>query len=142
MFRKRLKWNIIPGLVCTLDANNLLKQDVAGVNEVIVIGRVKRRPFKYDLWEVYDAATPKNEVSSAPAKFTVAENLLLPSGMSIIRHPVDIPTFNELDVAVVEKIIDSFDHITDGRLTINTKDYDRLKALREKMLFTIKMREV
>ena len=74
--------------------------------------------------------------------FIVPENCLLPAGMTIIRFPADVPTFNELDVDVVQKIIDGLDPGKSNKLTITTKDYDRLKALKEKMLFTIKMREV
>ena len=141
MLKKRLKWHITPGLVCTIDPKNTLKQDTTGVEEVIIIGRKKRRWFKYDLWEVRDASYQPGTSDKAPS-FIIPENYLLPSGMTIIRFPADIPTFNDLDVAVVQKIIDGLDPANGSKLTISTKDYDRLKALKEKMLFTIKMREV
>lgn len=134
------KDKITPGSVCVVDKDNKLKLDVTGKFKVQIIKLVRKRTFKTAaLWEVQDLQGGPNIV--------IPEDLLTPCDdtMCVIRFPLDMPIFNDNDIKGIDDaiiIIKAYNatKISDGKLCDAT--LKRLNALKEKMEFNMKMREV
>lgn len=126
--------SIQPGRICTLDPYNILKQDDIGVVYVRVVKRIKFKLFKKSIWEVVDL---ENEGDV----YKIPEYLLYPEGMSVIRYPMDLPTFNDIDLDLCTRLIDSFEGDSET-ITLRKSDLNRLKALTEKIRLCISLKEV
>lgn len=145
IMKKNEKFIIRPGKTCILDAQNILNQDCTGVVHVEVLREVKSTiPFQDKRWEVIGAGPDKNILTNP---VVVPERLLQPSGMVVIRYPSDIPIINDNDIRALDTIIKAFDDTPRNvpYVTIPQKssvDINRLKALREKLILSMKMKEV
>lgn len=126
--------SIQPGRICTLDPYNILKQDDIGVVYVRVVKRIKFKLFKKSIWEVVDL---ENEGDV----YKIPEYLLYPEGMSVIRYPMDLPTFNDIDLDLCTRLVDSFEGDSET-ITLRKSDLNRLKALTEKIRLCISLKEV
>lgn len=123
------------GKICVIDTKNIFKQPVYGTIQVELIDKVKSKPFGGTLWRVRDVMDPYAETLTVPEKY------LYPDGMSVVRYPINLPQFNNLDTAALDKIIDSLNGKEDS-ITVSKKDIDRLMALREKIRLSISLTEV
>lgn len=123
-------------MICSVDPQNKLKQDIGGVYAVRLIKKVKKRPFRNSIWlceEITDVSPVKN--------VKVKENLLAPANMSLLRFNIDAPVVNTRDISSLSKIIKLLDR--DYCLTHTTKDdLNNVKALLEKLKFYESMRNV
>lgn len=128
--RKHKKTWLCTGKVCTLDPWNTKKQkDFTSVDTVTVLKRVKWRPFGKSIYRCVDNRTDQ--------QFDVAEGLLYPSGMNIIRIPSEWPIFNREDMIAMEI---AYTYI---RSTGVDDIYcDRLMAIKDKMQLSIDTVEV
>ena len=122
-------------MICSIDPQNKLKQDIGGVYAVRLIKKVKKRPFGNSIWlceEVTDACPVKN--------VKIKENLLAPSNMCLLRFNIDSPVINSIDISSLSKIIQFIDN--KDLMTSMNKDLDNVKALLEKLKFYESMRNV
>ena len=124
---KRIKFEIIPGKICTIDPNNLMNNDSTGLCIVKVIKLLKYKPFGKSIWSVEDV---ENNIL-----YEVKENVLSPSGMSIIRHDPNMPIFNDISIDTLNTAINLLSP-NDNNLI------NRLKALKEKIDVSVKNNEV
>lgn len=116
----RMKY--MKGLVCSVDPENINKQDVRGVHLVSLKKKVKRRPFGNTLWEV-EVIDGDN---STGKKVLIAENLLYPENFTIMRYHLTPPITDE-DITL---------------LTDLSKDNSKIKALIDKLKFYKELKEV
>lgn len=123
---------LIPGKICAFDPYNELNVDERFFTEVEIVKRIKYRPFGKSMWLV----TP---INGAYKSHPVPECLLYPSGMSIIRNPLDLPQFNDLDLDVISRVISGFEG---DNLTLKKSELNRLQALKEKISLALKYKEV
>lgn len=161
MFKTNNKSIIQPGKICTFDPLNVSKQADSGITLVRLIERVKFKFFGKSLWKVCPYLDTNGEES-----FICPEYLLYPEGMTVIRYPADTPTFNELDLRALDIIMNQFEkdymsneqilevgYMSSSRSAYNAasnytlprmtkNELNRLKALREKIDLSIKMKEV
>lgn len=116
----RMKY--IKGLICSVDPENINKQDVRGVHLVSLKKKVKRRPFGNTLWEV-EVLDGDN---STGKKVLIAENLLYPENITILRYPL-VPPISDADITL---------------LTNLSKDNNKINALIDKLKFYKELKEV
>ena len=126
---KRIKFEIIPGKMCTMDPKNILGDDSTGTCLVCVTELVKYKPFGKSIWKVEDI---ENGII-----LEVSENILYPAGMSIVRRDPNMPIFNESDIESLNWAIGKLENSAENKRTV-----DRLKALKEKINVSIKVEEV
>ena len=133
------KFNIMPGTICSFDPKNIINQSALGTITVEVLEIVSRGLFGNNTWKVRDVDDP-NVVIQVPEKY------LYPANMVIIRYPVDLPYVNNLDLEAIDKAISILTcHIPpkEDKTYDEYKSFlDRMKALKEKLDITYKMREV
>lgn len=161
MFKSNNRTILQPGKICTFDPLNAYKQADSGILHVRLVERVKYKLFGKSLWKVCPYLDVNDDNS-----FVCPEYLLYPEGMAVIRYPADTPTFNEIDLRALDIIMNQFEkdymsneqilevgYMSSSRSAYNTasnytlprmtkKELDRLKALREKIDLSIKMKEV
>lgn len=130
---------IEPGMICALDPNNDLGQDIAGCTQVEIIGLASKKNQifgKDNIWICKNVEIDAQEVE-------IPERYLIPVAMVIVRNPPDMPTINDMDIEELTKVINLFSNLIppDG-YGINGTTVQRLAALREKLVFYEKMRHV
>lgn len=130
---------IVPGCICTLDPENKMSQDVGGCLQVEIIRSETKKTIlgrKENTWVCRNIEDGENEVE-------VPESLLIPSGCVVIRNPPDMPTVNDMDIDALSRVISMLDTYKAPNGTgVDSKTNQRLKALREKLIFYGKMRQV
>lgn len=126
-----MKFKPMPGMVCTVDPDNRLRQDSTDVQIVSVIRRRKYKPFGNSLWEVRNL-----DSDNSVDVFICQEKLLFPTNMVINRLPVDLPIITQNDIAILETAITGLCNI------YNKQTLDKIRALKEKLEFYKSMREV
>lgn len=132
---------ICPGMVCSLDPYNTLKQRETEISHVVIIKRHKYRPFGNSSWEVMNADSPITNDSSE--SFYVNEHLLKPENVTCLRIPADIPDFNDLDLDALKY---AYKIMSGEFLAMPTDEHrkkvDRIKAIYEKIKFCKELRDV
>lgn len=129
---------VVPGMCCAINPKNELAQKENDITHVVVIRRVKKKPFRNSIWQVRDFDSADN----APT-MEIPEWRLWPENMSLIRYPDDMPTINGADIEALEKAIEFFESHKSILHLINEKeDCKRLKALRAKLKYYYEMRDV
>lgn len=130
------KFILRPGKICTLDKDNILKQDEYGTIFVEIVRQVpKKSLFGPRFFEIIGADDDKVKL---PNSVVVPETLLSPEGMSVIRYPADNPVVNNKDIWALDIAIK---FITDPKNSfIDNSDKDRsvvnrLKSLMEKLKY-------
>ena len=136
--------NIKIGMFCTFDPKNYMKQNDSQPLHVIVLERVKWKPFGHSIWLVRNVDNGKD--------FKSEEWLLEPASICGIRFPSDIPSFNDMDIDALEFAIVSLTTMMETPDVKNsftkiefeniTKSINRLKAVKEKIKFCKEMRDV
>lgn len=130
---------IVPGCICTLDPENKMSQDIGGCLQVEIIKPGTKKTIlgkKENTWVCRNIEDGENEVE-------VPESLLIPSGCVVIRNPPDMPTINDMDIDALSRVISMLDTYKAPNGTgVDSKTNQRLKALREKLIFYGKMRQV
>lgn len=130
---------IAPGCICTLDPENKMSQDVGGCLQVEIIRSGTKKTIlgkKENTWVCRNIEDGENEVE-------IPESLLIPSGCVVIRNPPDMPTINDMDIDALSRVISMLDTYKAPNGTgVDSKTNQRLKALREKLIFYGKMRQV
>ena len=141
------KIKLISGMVCSVDpSNDILKQNDCEISHVVLIKRLKKKAFGNSVWAVVNADDINGETMRC------IESSLKPSNMACMRYPSNLPSFSDADIDVINKVIELLENpdIDSAITAINKlrdkpftyKDYNRLKAICEKMKFCKKMREV
>lgn len=126
-----MRFKPTPGMICSVDPSNILKQDTTGITIVSIVKRRKYKPFGNSLWEVRNL-DPDNSVDT----FVCQEKLLAPTNMCVNRVPTDIPLITQSDIAILETAITGLSNI------YNTQTLNKIRALKEKLEFYKSMREV
>lgn len=126
---------IIPGMCCSIDPKNELKEKETSITHVVVIKRVKKRPFRNSIWQVRDI-----DVTDTTSTMELPEWRLWPENMTIIRYPDDMPSINAMDIGVIDRII-QLSNNSPG-IFLNNNEIKRLKALHTKLKYYHEMRDV
>lgn len=135
------KLKVIKGMCCSIDPFNELKEKETGVTHVIVLERVKKRPFRNSIWRVQDFDTP-----GSTKTMDIVEWRLWPENMSLIRYPDDMPTINNADLKAIDALIKLADD--DAMLQefvikcVGEENFNRFKALQVKLKYYYEMRDV
>lgn len=119
------------GMICSVDPKNVAHQDAAGVSNVKLVKRIKRRPLGGSIWLCENL-----EDSIATKTYRIQERLLSPANMSIIRWPIDTPIINSNDLKALAGAIRYLENLN------SSNDINSLKALYDKLEFYNKFREV
>lgn len=131
---------ISPGCICTLDPENKMSQDFGGCIQVEIIRAGSKKNIfgnKESTWIC------RNAMSINDNEVEIPESLLVPSGCVIVRNPPDMPTINDMDIDALSKVIDLLNQYDAPEGTeISKETIQRLTALREKLIFYGKMRQV
>lgn len=132
------------GMFCTFDPKNYTKQNDSQPLHVIVLERLKWKPFGHSIWRVANTDNNKD--------FKAEEWLLEPASMCGIRFPSNIPSFNDMDIDALEFAIVSLTTMMETPDIKNsfskaefeniTRSINRLKAIKEKIKFCKEMRDV
>lgn len=133
---KKEKFVIQPGKICTLDPENIFKQNDMGTIHVEIIERVKWKPFGGSIWRVRDTMNDDVPILSVP------EKLLFPYGMSVIRNPLNLPIFNRMDLHAINTIIYGIENPDPSNNEEIQKNINRLKAVENKIRLAISLTEV
>lgn len=134
-----------PGKICTLDINNIAKQDENGIIRVVIVKQIKTPLFSQKQFLV----KPIDEDGSINDKneFKVNEEFLFPDGMCVIRYPSNIPVINNMDLDAVETARnllngDVFNFLSADKRKIASICANRLSVITEKFKFYMKIQEV
>lgn len=133
---KKEKFVIQPGKICTLDPENIFKQNDMGTIHVEIIERVKWKPFGKSIWRVRDTMNDDVPILSVP------EKLLFPYGMSVIRNPLNLPIFNRMDLHAINTIIYGIENPDPSNNEEIQRNINRLKAVENKIRLAISLTEV
>ena len=129
-----MKKYLIQGKVCTVDPNNKLKRFEDGEYLVILIEKVKRRLFGNSIWKV------QREDGSIGF---IEEKYLYPSGMCVIRNPIQMPLFTNNELNTINKLADIFNsNNTISNLHFTVDDKHNLNSIVQKMKTEIELTEV
>lgn len=124
-----------PDMICSVDPQNMLKQDIGGIYAVRLMKKIKKRPFGNSVWLCEDvtSASPVNNVR-------IKEKLLAPSNMSLLRFDINAPVINKKDISSLSKMI----RLVDNHCLMDAmpEDLNNVKALFEKLKFYESMRNV
>ncbi len=143
-----IKYKIQKGMLCSFDPENYLKQKNSEISHVLILKRLKYIPGNNSLWLVQNA----DDVYSEP--FKCPEKLLKPMNIACVRIPTELPEFNSTDLYIIEELIRVLDRSEGMKfyrdnvekdscdLVLYEKHLNRLKAIREKIKFSIEMRDV
>lgn len=117
------------GAVYSVDPSNINKQKVTGLNHVIVEKLEKYRPFGNSLYKCLDFSGVIKE------PILLRKYMLKPSHKIVIRIDSSIPSINENDIEILEKLIEDY-HFTLG------DNINKIQALITKLKFYNEMRDV
>lgn len=137
------KFILQPGKICTLDKDNVLKQDEHGTIFVEIVREVpKAKLFGPKMYEVVGAGKDKVKM---PQPVVVPETILSPEGMAVIRYPSDNPVINNNDIWALNIAINFITNPRNSFIDNSDKDKSvihRLKALMEKLKYYSSTNEV
>jgi len=126
-----------PGMICTIDPDNKLKQDTNGLIAVELLSKNEEKSTLFEtFWnvrQVDDDIYPDDD-----SGFICPQKILHPGGMVIIRLPPELPTINQRDLDLMQSAITNIE--TYG--LFKEKDLNRLKALNEKLKLSKQLREI
>ena len=129
-----MKKYLMPGKVCTVDPNNELKQFDDGEYCVILIKKMNHKLFGNATWKVQ-----KEDGIITYIK----EKYLYPSGMCIVRNPIQMPFFTNAELVSITKLIEVFNNKdTVSTLQFTEEDKRNLAYIAQKMKTEIELTEV
>ena len=128
--------------VYVLDKENGRKVDSTHETRVIVLKCLKKRLFKPNIWlcvDVDDYIQTNGNVDES-MYVTAYETALSPCNTTLIRFNPSAPTFSAIDLKRIDTAINMIDRIQNDKNSRTVSD--SLKALREKIEISVKMREI
>jgi len=127
-----------PGMICSIDPNNKLKQDTNSVATVELVEKIPEKSTMFETWWKVRAIDFVNDCREEQEEVEVPESILYPGGMVIIRLPPDLPAINQIDIDLMNLVI----NIARQSGKFGETAIKRIVALKEKLELCKRLREV
>ncbi len=126
-----MKKYLMPGKVCTIDPKNKLKQFEDGEYTVVLIEKMNHKLFGNAVWKVQKEDGIIDYIK---------EKYLYPSGMCVVRNPIQMPFFTNDELISITKLIEVFNsNNTVSTLQFTDEDKRNLAYIAQKMKTEIEL---
>lgn len=127
-----------PGMICSVDPKNKLKQDTNSIATVELLEKIPEKSSIFETWWKVRTVDHVEDCRSMPEEAECPESILYPGGMVIIRLPPDLPTINQIDIDLMNLVI----NMAKQSGKFDEAAIKRIAALKEKLELCKRLREV